>query len=340
MMKSKTLKAPSDRSLDRLIVGAILMLAVGVPLVGALYVFDRYVTPPPTIVDQKTAELESAVRETPNNLPLRMRLAGAYMAAARYDEAVTQFDEVLTAADSLKAEDVLGLTKSAHLGRADAHRLAGDVEAAIYDYRFVVDVAQDGEFANVDVELQAAWFQLGSIALIQERPAEAIEALESALVINETDADTLHLLGRAYMLHGEADKAIESVRRAVLFVPIGWCEPYATLGQAYTALGQAEQATWAAAMTAFCRNDPIDPRPQLQALIGGPAALDALTGLGLIAEIGGDTTAAADWYRQALAMAPDDFTAASGLSRVAPIESHASPDPVGTPPTTVPGGES
>ena len=339
MMKAKTLAAPSDRSLNRMIVGAILVLAVGIPLVGALYFFDRYVAAPPAIVDQKTAELEAAVRETPGNLPLRLQLAGAYLAAARYDEATTQFDEVLEAAATLRAEDVVGLSKSAYLGRADAHRLGGDLDAAIADYQVVVDMAQGGEFADVDVELQAAWYQLGSIALEQERPADAIAALESALVINKTDADTLHQLARAYLQHGETDRAIEPARRAILFVPIGWCDPYATLGSAYTTLGQPDQAAWASAMAAFCRNDPVDPRPQLQALIGGPAGLDALIGLGLIAEVGGDPAAAADWYRQALAMEPDDFTAASGLSRVAAPESPASPAPA-EPPAAVPGGES
>jgi tetratricopeptide (TPR) repeat protein len=339
-MTTKTLRGPSDRTLNRMIIGALVILVIGVPLIGAIYLFDRYVATPPSIVDQKAAELERAVRDAPNNLALRLRLAGAYSAAQRDDAAVAQFDEVLKAAASLKEEDALGFVKTAHLGRADALRHRGDLAAAIADYQFVVDVARDGEFAPVDVELQSAYYQLGAIAVTQDRPADAIPALQGALAINKADADTMLLLGQAYLQDGKADKAIEPLRKAIRFVPIGWCEPYSTLGDAYTTTGQAAEAAWAGAMAAFCRNDPGDVRPRLTDLISGPAAMDSLIGLGLIAEIQGDGPAAADWYRQALARDPNDFTAASGLSRVTSSESRTGPTPASAAPSRGPGGDS
>jgi len=339
MTNTKTLKTPSDRTMNRLIVGAILVLALGIPLIGVLYVVDRYVAPPPPIVDQKALELEDAVRKTPNNLTLRLRLAGAYSASKRYDEAVAQFDEVLTATDALKPEDALGFRKTSHLGRGDARRLQGDLDGAALDYQAVVDLAKDGEFAPVDRELESAYFQLGDVALTQGRPTAAVTSLEAALAINHTDADTLHLLGQAYLGTGDAEKAVEPLREAVLFVPIGWCEPYATLGQAYTSLGRPEEATWASSMAAFCTDQTVDPSATLKGLVDGPAGLDALVGLGLIAEIRGDSAAAADWYRQAIAQQPDDFTASSGLSRVAPTED-AGPTPVAPPASPAPEGNS
>jgi tetratricopeptide (TPR) repeat protein len=331
MTKTKTLKRLSDRTMNRLIVGAVLVLAIGVPVVGAIYLLDRYVATPPPIVDQKVSELEAGVRAAPNNLALRLRLAGAYVAADRNDEAVAQFDEVLTAAATLKADESAGIIKSAHLGRADARRLAGDLDAAVADYQFVVDVAKDGEFAPVDTELQSAYFQLGSIALTQARSADAVVSLQAALKINRTDADTLHLLGRAYLGLGDAEQAVEPLREAILFVPIGWCEPYGSLGEAYDALGQVDEAIWASSMAAFCANEPGDVRPQLQSITDGPAALDAFVGLGLVEEVSGDAAAAADWYRQALAIAPEDFTAASGLSRVAATNEGTGPAPTAAP---------
>ena len=317
----------SDRTIDRVIVGVIAALVVGTLTIGALYLVDRYVASPPTLVDQKTAELEAALRRSPNDLTIRLQLAGAYTASQRFGEAATQFGEVLTAAATI--DDGAGFIKTARLGRGDALRLAGDLTAAATDYQAVVAMARDGEFAGVDVELQAAYFQLGSIALTQDRSGDAIAALSDALKIDQTDADSLSLLGQAYLADGDATKAVTSLRRAVLFVPIGWCDPYVTLGRSYTALGQVEEAAWADAMADLCLKTGEDVRPRLTALTGGPAALDATVGLGIIAELDGDRAAAAAWYGQAVALDPEDYTAASGLSRV-------SDDPHGsTPPAPI-----
>jgi tetratricopeptide (TPR) repeat protein len=326
-MASARVATSSDRTLNRLIIGAVLVLAVGVPLIGAIYVLDRFVVAPPAIVDQKVVQLETAVRQSPNNLSLRLRLAGAYTASGRYDEAVAQFDEVIAAAGSFKPEDAVGFLETSHLGRGDALRLRGDLQAATVEYQAVTDLAKDGEFASVDLELGSAWFALGSIALDGGRAADAVTDLEAALVINRTDADTLHLLGRAYLAAGRADDAVTSVRRSIQFVPIGWCEPYATLADAYRTLGRTEAATVASAMAASCANDPADVRPTLRGLVDGPAGLDARVALGLIAEVGGDAPTAADWYRRALTLDPDDVTASSGLARVTAAAPAGPPSP-------------
>jgi tetratricopeptide (TPR) repeat protein len=333
-MASARVAASSDRNLNRLIVGAVLVLAVGIPLIGAIYVLDRFVVAPPAIVDQKVVQLETAVRGAPNNLSLRLRLAGAYTASSRYDEALAQFDEVIAAAGTLKPEDSIGFLKTSHLGRGDALRLEGDPAGATVEYQAVVDLAKDGEFASVDTELGSAWFALGSIALDGGRATDAVADLEAALVINRTDADTLHLLSRAYLAAGRADDAVVAVRRAIQFVPIGWCEPYGTLASAEGALGRTEAATVASSMAAFCANEPSDVRPTLRGLVDGPAGLDARVALGLIAEVGGDPQTAAEWYRRALTLDPGDVTASSGLARVSSTAPAGPPSPAVT---TAPG---
>lgn len=339
MASERVTKRSSGSTVNRLIIAAVLALTVGIPLIGAIYVFDRFVVAPPAIVDQKVGQLEAAIREAPNNLSLRLRLAGAYAASGHNDQAVAQFDEVIAATRSLKPEEAIGFVKSSHLGRGDALRFKGDLGAAIVEYQAVVDLAKDGEFASVDTELESAWFALGSIALDEGRAADAVTALQAALVINRTDADTLHSLGRAYLAEGQADKAVDTVRQAIEFVPIGWCDPYATLAHAYTSLGRVDAATVASSMAAFCRNEPADVRPTLEGLVGGPAGLDARVALGLIAEVGGDTTAAADWYGRAVALDPNDFTATNGLSRVTGAPPASSLTPGSTPAPAVPGGK-
>jgi len=52
----------SDRTQHRLIVGMIMILVIGIPLVGALYFFDQYRDPGPSILGRSTAAGEEAVR--------------------------------------------------------------------------------------------------------------------------------------------------------------------------------------------------------------------------------------------------------------------------------------
>ena len=58
-----------------------------------------------------------------------------------------------------------------------ASRRCGDLDARGADYQAVVDIAKDGEMAHVDPTLNAAYYGLGSIALEQEQPADAVEHL-------------------------------------------------------------------------------------------------------------------------------------------------------------------
>jgi tetratricopeptide (TPR) repeat protein len=115
---------------------------------------------------------------------------------------------------------------------------------------------------------------------------------------------------------GTPDKAIEPLRRAILFIPVGWAEPYQTLAAAYTASGEAELAEWAGAMAASQSGDTAGAVVRLQALIDGKAALDAMIGLGQLNEAGGNPTAAADWYRRAIEIDAKSQAAQLGLSRV------------------------
>ncbi len=79
-------------------------------------------------------------------------------------------------------------------------------------------------------------------------------------------------------------------------------------------------------MAAFNSGDIPTAEQRLKAITGGEHAIEAFVGLGLIAETTGDTAAAADWYRKALAIDPEDDTAKFGLSRVTvPVKPSASP---------------
>lgn len=308
MFRVSSLTGASDQQLDRLIRRVALLLVVGVIAFVAFYVLDRWQLPQPTIVNREMAALEEAVRADPNDIGSRGRLADVYVAAGRYEDGIAQYGAIL---ETGKAD------KPAYLGRARAHERSGNLAAAAADYAQVVAIAKDGEMAHVDLQLAAAYYGLGSIAFADGRPADAIEPLTLSLAINRADADALHLIGRAYTATGETARAIESLRRAVAFVPIGWADPYVALADAYATAGNAPFASWASAMAAFVAGDTATAVAGLEPLVGGPAGVDAAIGLGLIAETSGDTGTAATWYRAALDAEPGNAAAGLGLKRVA-----------------------
>ncbi len=170
--------------------------------------------------------------------------------------------------------------------------------------------------ANVDPMLQASYYSLGSIAMQQARPADAILHLEKALAIKRSDADALYLIGTAYVATGETDEAETALRTAVDFVPIGWSEPYIALADAFTKAGKTAEAEWAGAMADLAAGKPELAEPRLLAIVDGEAAVDAAIGLGLLNETTGDTAAAAAWYGKALAKSPDNAAARLGMGRV------------------------
>ena len=69
-------------------------------------------------------------------------------------------------------------------------------------------------------------------------------------------------------------------------------------------------------MLALCQERPDDAKAKLAPLTTGSYAVDALVGLGLVAEVQNDTVAAQDAYTRALAVDPTNFGAVTGLGRV------------------------
>jgi len=316
----------SSRTLNRLILAVGAVLVVGTIAIVGLYVTDRFHPAVPAIIDQRTVQLEEAVRKDPQNLNIRLQLAGAYTVAQRYDDALAQYNTVL------KAEPQF---KSALLGRGQVLALKSDNDNAAKDFQAVIDMAKSGEFAAEDTELAAAYYGLGAIRLAQGKAQDATTLLV-ALGITKTDADTLNLLGAAFLQTGQTAKSIEALRGAVMFVPTTWPDPYATLAKAYAAANQPAEAAWATAMVELAKKQTDDAIAALKPLATGPAAADAKVGLGLAMEAKGDLAAAADWYRQALAINPGDFSAQAGLARAT---SSTNPHPSIAAPSAMPAGQ-
>jgi tetratricopeptide (TPR) repeat protein len=309
MFRVTSLAKMDDKQLNHWIKRVLLLLVVGTVAFAVFYVADRWRPATTPIVDQRLAALEQAVRDKPDDTASRGQLADTYVAKGRFDDALVQYDAILAAGKDVEL---------ATFGRAAAYTGLKQLDDAAKDYQAVVDIAKGGEMANVDPMLEAAYYGLGSIAMQQAKPANAIPFLEKALAIKRSDADALYLVGTAYVANGETDKAETALRAAVAFVPIGWSEPYKALAESFTKDGKTAMAEWAGAMVDLASGKPDLAEPRLLAIADGDAAVDAAIGLGLLYETKGDTATAAVWYGKALAKSPDNPAARLGMGRVGP----------------------
>jgi tetratricopeptide (TPR) repeat protein len=307
MQNTQKSRTPSARTQQRLIVGMIMILVIGIPLVGALYFFDQYRDPGPSLADRAVLSAEDAVQKNPNAISPRFTLAELYAAKGRYQEAITQYDEILKAQPD---------TAAVLLGRGRAYVALDNLDAAAADFQKVIDGATDKEMSNYDQQLEGAYYNLGNVELKRDHPKVAAELLAKAVLINRTDADALYLLGTAMVKSGDPKSGIDALHLAIALVPTGWCDPYAGLGDAYTAQKDSAGAQYANGMVALCEKRYTEAQTQLKAASSGTHALEAFIGLGLLAEEQGDYTAAADAYNKALARDPQNFAATTGLGRV------------------------
>jgi tetratricopeptide (TPR) repeat protein len=295
----------SDRLLNLFLKIGVAVLVIGLVGLGFLYYRDQHVTAAPSMLQQQLSLTEAAVRKNPNNVQARLQLGLAYGQAKRYDDAVAQYDQVLKVAPD---------SKDALLGKGYALMEKGDLAKATAPLTKIVKATRTGEFANSDASLGAAYYYLGVIALKQQKPADAIAQLRHALAIEPTDSDAMYQIGLAQLQQGKPADAVATFKNALRFVPTGWCEPYQQMQTAYTAMKKPELASYASAMAGFCGKRVDEAKAQLTALASGPAAVDAMLGLGLIAETENDTKGAVAWYEKALAKDPKNVTAMSSLS--------------------------
>jgi tetratricopeptide (TPR) repeat protein len=320
MKMTRRITSVSDKTMTRLLRLGFLVLGVGVLLFAGLYYQDQHVNAGPSMVDRQIAGAEAAVKTAPNNVETRLQLAAAYLQDKRSNDALAQYDEILKADNG---------NRSALLGRGGILIAKGDLTAAAASYHKITDVAAKGEFAGADPMAQEARYDLGSIAVKQGKAKEAITQLSAALKIDATDSDSLYLMGVAQLKAGAPKVAINALKKAILFVPTGWCEPYSQLALAYGKLGLAPQATYASGMADTCKQ-PAEAKRLLKTLIKGPIAVDSLLGLALISETESNNPEAISFYKQVLTHDRKNATAVSALLRLgAGPTSGPTPTPLG-----------
>jgi tetratricopeptide (TPR) repeat protein len=156
-------------------------------------------------------DLIAAIKEDPNDLSLRLRLAEAYGAVGQFDEAGEQFEVVLQL-DENNPDALTGLGLIA--------MFEGEWESAEGCWRSVIREIGGGQYAGVDQRLAVAYHQLGATLIERERYHEATKYLREALRIRPHAADTHYALAVAHRELDEAGRQRAHLEDALMFDPM------------------------------------------------------------------------------------------------------------------------
>ena len=305
MTETRAASIGSDRAISLFLKIGTAVLVIGLVAFGVFYYKDQHLPAAPSLLSQSISQAEAAVRKTPNNVNARMQLGAAYQAAGRYADSMAQFDQVLKVSPGNKA---------ALLGKGYAQLTSGDLAGATKTYSVITAADRSGEFAPEDTQLASAYYYLGVIDVKQHQPQVALDQLAGALKIDATDSDALYQVVLAQLQLGRTAEAVKSFHQALTFVPTDWCDPYQQLQKAYVTLGQKDEAAYAGAMVTFCQKNPTEAATELKTLTDGPAAADAMNGLGLIAQTQNDNKGAIAWFQKVVAKDPKNATALNALA--------------------------
>ncbi|MBI4493287.1 MAG: tetratricopeptide repeat protein [Chloroflexi bacterium] len=280
----------------RLAVAVALLL---VAFVG-FYNYDRYLVKPESPLDQAVRSLEDAVRQSPGDIQLRVRVADAYVRQGRYPQAITQYGEAL----KLQENHMPAL-----FGMAAAELLRNNEVRAEELYRQIVDLNRDNEDRYSSRDMEAAYYRLALFASKAGRHDEAAEWAREALKADRTDADVLYLLGTSEEARGNQEAARGAFRQAVSFDP-NFRDGFAALGRTAAALGDSREASYARGMELLAAGDVDGALAEFQRLIAAaPDYGEAYQGLGLAYGKKGQREESIQAFRTALERNPDLFLA-------------------------------
>lgn len=287
------------------LLGALILLsAVGF---GVYYYYDRYVHPDETILDRQARQFESMVEKNPQNADLRVATAGYYFDGGLIDQALAQCQEALKInPDHQGALLLLGMIL----------QKKGDKDAALTYYMRIVDLNKDNPMAKIDKQLEAVYYQLGTIYNEQSRYADAVDSLQKALQIDSTDSDAYLELGLAYQRQNDHAAALRAFEQAVRFVP-DFAEAYQGMVSSYQATGKTPEMNYARAMVLLTQNQPADAAKQLESVVAqNPEFIPAYLGLGLAYEKLGRREQASIALQRYLKANPNDVAANQALGRL------------------------
>lgn len=230
-----------ERRKDKLDIFLTAMVAV---LVLALLGFVGFFTWR-VVVDRRIAAESSAqyriieqikleLKESPNSVPLRVRLGEAYMLAGDYKEAAKQFQEAL----KLQKDHV-----GAYYNLGMAFLYMEQDKDAEKSFQKVIELTEGTQYQNMNSNREAAFYAMGRIYLGQKQYEKAAGYFKESQRINSAASDTY--VGLALCLIGMKDYqgAIDQLEMGRQFDPSN-SEINYLLGEAYTGLDDKVNAVY------------------------------------------------------------------------------------------------
>ncbi len=300
----------SDRALKRLVMWGGIALVILFATFCVIYYLGQHKNMGPSMVDRQITAGEAAVRADPNNIGDRLSLAQLYAASNRQADALQQYTVVLKA---------LPKNEAALFGKASILFAQNKLNEARDAYNALITVAATGEMAGADPKLQGARYFLAVIAYKQSDFAGAAGQVKEALRLDPTDSDAWYLTAQVAMKQNAPQSAAAAVEKALMFVPSGWCDPYALAINAYTQLKQASQLAFAQARESMCNGDVAAATTGFQSVANGgdkTLATKALLQLAAVSINAGDTNTARGWLNKILAIDPKNAAAKAGLTQL------------------------
>lgn len=328
------------RDYDGIFALAIVGLAIAIIALGSWLGYSVYVQ---NKMDEASSpamralgELADVARQYPSDAAIRVRYAEALATAGMYDEAMEQL------ANAIKIDPEHG---GAYLDMGLVAMAQQKYPEAESYFQKVIELSEGGQFQDVSDRREAALYNLGVIAVSEDRWEDAVGFLKGALRIRKDASDTYLHLARAYRGLGEGDKAIESMLVALAFDP-NYAEARYELGMLYMDASNEPSAAveFRRAVDLAPEADPVievlgslgpvddrvaDARKALKdsdavealgfatiAVAVEPTNVDALLVYGQAREDTGDVSGAIVVYRSVLEADPKNTTATKALDRL------------------------
>jgi tetratricopeptide (TPR) repeat protein len=167
-------------------------------------VYQRQTSPAARAV----ANLEGIVKKMPADPGARVRLAQAYLAADRVDDAVQQYQDALKLQkdypDALMGLGLIAMDQK-------------DWRTAEGYWKRIIDKLENGEYSAKDDRLEAGYYYMGTVFIEEHNYDDAISYLKQALRIRPDASDTHYTLSVAYKNAGSPKKQLEELKIALMF---------------------------------------------------------------------------------------------------------------------------
>lgn len=300
----RDMQLPIDRSkwLDYAVKGTVVAVVLAIAVFAYVIISTQLRERNATPAARAVANLTQAVKENPNNVTARLRLADAMSAAGRIREATEQYQVAL----ELSPDDPGALA-----GLAQIAMNQGEWRTAEGYWQRIIDTLSAGQYSAVDQRLEKAYFYMGSTLMELKEYEEAATYLREALRMRNDASDTYFMLAIAYREMGSPERFRENLEMALQFDPL---LPEANYELGKILLEEGDVAAAAEHFRVSADNAPPDRTEPADALEELGSASEHLEAAQAAVEAGDTETALAE-ARICAALDPNSLEASRIIAR-------------------------